>query len=163
VNFNNKGKYMKKSLIVFIIGFLTSTSTLAATTGSIVVTGQIAQNVSITITSAPASTFDLGVAQTNLVIGTVNEFSNDPNGYKLTLASNNAGVLKNGTLGSATYTAQYNGVSVTLSVTPQSVTSVASQTTVVNSNKNLTISVPAQTNVMQGNYTDTLVFAVTAN
>jgi hypothetical protein len=81
------------------------------------------------------------------------------------LTSQNAGVLKNGTLGSIPYTAKYGTNAVTLSTTPVTVTTQGPQNSVVNVVRQFKISftgVPHE-NVMAGAYSDTLTFTITAN
>lgn len=154
-----------KNLFTVLMVLLSSVSQ-AATTGSIILQGVVAPVVAVTVTGQGTyNALNLATTQTNLLVANVQEQSNDTLGYKVTVASANAGQLKNGTLGQVTYTAQYNAVTFTLSATPVQVTNQAAQTTVVNATKPLTISytgTPA-VSIMSGTYTDTLTFTITAN
>jgi hypothetical protein len=138
----------------------------AATTGQIVLSGSVAAATAITVTGAAGyNTLDLSTSQTDLVVADIVEINNTSLGYKVTMASANSGALKNGAVGSLTYTAKYNGTAATLSSTAVVVTNAAASSTVVNSSKQLKISytgAPANS-MMVGNYTDTLTFTIAAN
>lgn len=155
---------MKKTFIILTI--LLSSIAQAATTGSITLQGVVPSVVSVAVTGQGTyNALNLAATQTNLLVANVQEQSNDTLGYKVTVASANAGQLKNGTLGQVTYTAQYNSVTFTLSTTAVQVTNQAAQAVVVNAVKPLTVSYTGVTAVstMSGTYTDTLTFTVIAN
>lgn len=138
----------------------------AATTGTVTISGVIPASTSILVTSqAPYNSLVLSSAQTNLVLAVVNEQNNTPLGYNVTLASANAGKLKNGAIGQIVYTARYNGVAATLSVAPVNVTTQGAQLSIVNINKNFDITYAATptASVMAGTYSDTLTFTIIAN
>lgn len=156
---------MKKLLIALLTLAFTS-SAMAATTGSLTIQGVVPAVVAITVTGQGTyNNLSLSTTAADLLVANVVEQSNDGLGYKVTVASANAGLLKNGTLGQVTYTAKYNATVFTLSTTPVQVTNQGPQTTVVNVTKPLVISytgVPA-VNMMSGTYSDTLTFTITAN
>lgn len=138
----------------------------AATTGSVVLSGSIPANTSIAVTPTGSyNNLDLTTAANDLLVANVLEKNNTANGYTVTISSLNAGKLKNGTLGQITYTAKYNGTNAPLNGTPSSITTQGAQTVPINTSKQLTISYPAQdpNTLMQGSYTDTLTFTITAN
>lgn len=144
---------------------LLSTIANAATTGSITLSGIVPKIVSISITGQGVyNNLDLSTTATNLLVANVTEASNDINGYSVTVASANAGLLKNGAFQLA-YTAKYNNTTFTLSATPVVVTSVASQVAVVNVTKPVVISYTGTgaALMMSGTYSDTLTFNITAN
>ena len=151
---------------LFLIGLLAASSALAATTGSITIQGSVPSTVAITVTGTTGfNTLDLATNATNQQVASVVEQSNSATGYKVTLASANAGALKNGTIGSVSYTAQYNSVNVSLSTTAQTVTNTTSATAVVNVTKPLTVSFTGQApaSMMAGTYSDTLTLTIAAN
>ena len=157
---------MKTGLFAVVLGMGLASGAFAATTGSVTIQGTVATVVAITVTgTTPFNALDLTTTQANLPVANVVEQSNDALGYKVTMSSANAGTLKNGTAGSVAYTAKYNATTVTLSATPQNVTTAPATTTVVNVTKPLTISYTgaAAASMMAGTYSDTLTFTIAAN
>lgn len=145
---------------------LMSPSAIAATSGSITISGAVSAATAIVVTSvAGFNNLDLATTQVDLSVANVREINNTTNGYTVTATSTNAGLLKNGTLGSISYTAKYNGTSFTLSTTPQTVTNAAASNVVVNVVKPLVISYTgsAPETHMVGTYSDTLTFTIAAN
>lgn len=153
-------------VLVVLTGAMAAPGAMAALTGSILLQGSVAAATSITVTgTGNYNALDLAVTATDLAVATVNEANNTTTGYKVTVASTNAGLLKNGTAQSLAYTAKYNGATFTLSTTPQTVTNVTSSTAIVNVNKTLTISYTGQaaSAMLAGTYSDTLQFTIAAN
>jgi len=143
-----------------------SSVSYAATTGSLTISGTIPAATSITVNpSVGYSSLDLVNGETNKVVAVVTEKNNTLLGYSVTLASSNSGLLKNGTLGSINYTAKYNNVIVTLSSTPQTITTQGSQVAIVNSNKNFAVTTTPtpEDMIVEGVYTDTLLFTISSN
>jgi hypothetical protein len=84
---------MKRSLIALAALALTTTS-FAATTGTLLLKGQVGQVLSILVTPETiAATLPLNVSQTDTKVATVNEISNSSTGYKVTISSANLGKL----------------------------------------------------------------------
>lgn len=137
----------------------------SATSGNITISGNVAAATAIVVTSvAGYNALDLSTTAADLAVANVREINNTLNGYTVTLASANSGSLKNGTLGSVSYTAKYNGVAATLSSTPVTVTTSPASNSVVNVLKGFAISYtgqPAQ-DLMVGTYSDTLTFTIAA-
>jgi hypothetical protein len=154
--------------ILFTIGLVLALSApaFAGTTGSVTISGVVPAATAIVVTGSTGyNNLDLSTSATNLQVASVVETNNTTNGYTVTLASQNSGALKNGTLGSVAYTAQYNGTAVTLSSSAVSVTTAPAANTVVNATKAFKVSytgVPAA-NLMVGTYSDTLTFTISAN
>lgn len=157
---------MKKVLAITTLLTLASTSSMAATTGTLLLKGVVAKKIAIVVTSeAVASALDLEVSQTaGLLVGTVNEQSNSKTGYKVSITSANSGKLKR-TDGPEvfSYDLTYGGAVVGLA----SGGSVFSNPAVaaVNVNKDLMITytgVPAES-MIQGAYTDTLTLNIASN
>jgi hypothetical protein len=157
---------MKLSTVAVLIAALFTNQAFAALTGSITLQGSVAATTSITVTAqAGYNSLNLHATQSNLLVATVNEQNNTAAGYTVTLASNNSGKLKNGALGEVTYTARYNGSSVSLSSSPVTITTQGAQSAVVDLNKNLDVSytgIPAA-QLMAGTYSDTLTFTIASN
>lgn len=142
---------------------LIPTICLPATVGVLNLTGNMPAILSIQVNAtAAASALDLSTTQSDLKVATVIERSNSPAGYTVTLSSSNSGNLNNATYGNIAYTATYNGVSVTLSSTPQTITTQGAQTSFVNAVKDFDISYTG-VEVMQAAYTDALTFTIVSN
>lgn len=143
-----------------------STSSFAATTGTLLLQGTVVQKISLAITpQAIASTLDLSTTQTDLAVASVNEQSNSKTGYKLTIASANLSKLKR-TDGSDvfSYTMKYNGSAVALtSVAGTTITNASAAS--ANVNKSVTISYTgiAPELMVEGTYADTVTFTIAAN
>lgn len=158
---------MKKlSLMLSLVSILAAGQAQAALTGNVTIQGTVAAATAITVTSVTGyNSLDLSSSQTNLLVANIREVNNTAAGYSVTLTSSNAGSLKNGSIGSLAYTATYDDVAVTLSSTPQTVTTGGASTAVVNTVKPFKISYTgtAAENLMQGSYSDTLTFTIAAN
>ena len=157
---------MRKLLIATSLLTLTTTS-FAATSGTLLLQGIVAKKVSIVVTpQAVASALVLETSQTDLKVATAVEQSNSSTGYKVTVSSANLGKLKR-TDGSEvfSYTLKYGGASVGLSTAAGSVVTNSSSASVVNVSKDLAISytgVAAET-MVEGTYADTLTVNIASN
>ncbi|MBA2406253.1 MAG: fimbrial protein [Bdellovibrionales bacterium] len=150
-----------KKILAFTLA-LTSLSSIAATTGTLVLKGVVASKISIEVTPATiASSLPLETSQTNTKVASVREKSNSSSGYKVTISSANLGNLKSGAESFA-YTLSYDGAALNLaSPVVQTHSSPAS----VNAVKDVTISytgVPAE-DMVAGDYTDSVTFTIAAN
>lgn len=157
---------MKRILIATSLLTLTTTS-FAATSGTLLLQGIVAKKVSIVVTpQAVASALVLETSQTDLKVATAVEQSNSSTGYKVTVSSANLGKLKR-TDGSEVfaYTLKYGGASVGLSTAAGSVVTNSSSASVVNVSKDMAISytgVAAET-MVEGTYADTLTVNIASN
>lgn len=156
---------MKHFLLATTLLTLSSVS-FAATTGTLLLQGVVAQKIRVTVTAAAAaSTLDLSSNQTDLNVATVNEVSNSKTGYKMTITSANLGKLKR-TDGSDvfSYSMKYNGSAVSLG-TAAGTTITNSSAAAVNANKSVTISYTgaAAETMVEGTYADTVTFTIAAN
>ncbi len=157
---------LTKTVSALALSLFATTQTFAATTGTITLSGSVAAATAIVVTGVGGyNNLDLTTSQTNLQVANVREINNTANGYTVRMSSANAGALKNGTAGSITYTAKYNGVTANLAVAPVTVTSSPAANAVVNVVKPLSISYTgvAADSLMAGTYSDTLTFTITAN
>ncbi len=154
---------MKRTLIALATLALTSTS-FAATTGQLVLKGQVANVLSILVTPETiAATLPLHTSQTDTKVATVNEISNSNTGYKVSISSANLGNLVR-TSGTETfaYSLKYDGQAVDLANGDEFVNSSAAA---VNVDKDVSISytgIPAA-DMVAGEYTDTVTFTIAAN
>lgn len=151
---------------ILTIGLITITNSFAATTGSITVTGAIPAATALVVTTVSGyNSLDLTTTATDQQVATVRELNNTTAGYTVSLTSANSGQLTNGTLGAVTYSAKYDGSSVTLSSSPVSITSQGTQTTIVNTVKAFSVSFTGASadTLMVGNYSDVLTFTIAAN
>lgn len=153
-----------KKFIALTLAFA-SLSSMAATTGTLLLKGTVAPKLSVDVTpTTAASALNLEVSQTDLKVGEVRERSNSSTGYKLTISSANAGKLQRGAVATdfLAYTMKYNGSAVNLA---SPVTQTNPSPASVNAVKDVTISytgVPAE-NMVAGDYTDTITFVIAAN
>jgi hypothetical protein len=157
---------MKKFIAASALFALATTSAFAATTGTLVLQGIVAQKVSVAVTAAAvASALDLSASQTDLKVGSVNVQSNSKTGYKLTISSANSGKLKR-TDGAEVfaYSLKYAGSAVGLS-TAAGTTITNSSGSVVNVNNDLNVSYTgaAAETMVEGTYQDTLTLSIAAN
>lgn len=157
---------MKKLLIATTLLTLTTTS-FAATSGSVLLQGIVAKKVSITVTAeAVASALVLETTQSDLKVATAVEQSNSKVGYKVTVTSANLGKLKR-TDGSEvfSYTLKYGGAAVGLSTSAGSIVTNSASASVINVSKDMAISytgVAAET-MVEGTYADTLTVNIASN
>lgn len=147
-------------LLIFVMTIY-SFELSAATTGTLNLRGSITQNISIVVVqNAAAQSLNLDIAETDIIVGSVNQISNSNTGYKISLSSANNGKLKfNSYL--ASYTLKLGNNVVALSSAPVVVKTV-SGAGVYNVTEDLKVSHAVQVNVA-GYYTDTLTFTIAAN
>ena len=143
-----------------------SLSALAATSDDLKLKGKVPKKLAILVTPDPiALNLDLEASPTALLVASVNEKSNSNSGYKITADSLNNGKLVNqqDTTQSVTYSMTYDGTSVDLSQVDE-VKNVGTSA-VHDNNSDVKIAytgAPHETRV-EGNYTDTITFTISAN
>lgn len=149
-----------------LILLLLATAAYGANTGSLTISGTVPAATNIVVTPQSGfNTLDLTTNSSNLLVATINERNNTAAGYTVTLTSGNNGVLKNASYPGVPYSASYANVSVRLSTTPVTITSQGPQMGVVNSTKDFKITFTGQDpgGLVQGTYSDTLIFTITGN
>lgn len=155
---------MKKFFVIALAAAMTTTA-FAATSGTLLLKGVVPRLVSIVVTAETiAANLPLNTTQSNTKVAVVNEKSNSNTGYKVTVASANAGKLVHQTVAasSVNYTLRYNNSAVNLA-SAQTITYSSSAS--VNANRDVDISytgVPHE-NLIEGNYQDTITFTIAAN
>lgn len=156
---------MKFFKSLFISSLVMVSSAFAATTGTLVLKGQVPAQLSITVTpEALASALPLDVTQVDSKVATVNEVSNSSSGYSISFSSANLGKLVHGTDNTSfiNYGLSYDGSVVDLTITD--VFSFPSSGS-VNVNKDLAISYTGveHQNLIQGEYADNVTLTIAAN
>ena len=152
-------------MIKLLLALVLSTATYAATTGTLSLSGTVAQELSITVTAeGAAASLDLSATQTDLKVATVNEKSNSNTGYTISAKSTNGSLLKNGALDQLAYTITYDGGSaVTLTTTDQVVKTVSTAGLHDNdSDVDITYTGKPAAQMIVGTYTDTITFTIAA-
>lgn len=155
---------MKK--IIALTALALTTTAFANTTGTLLLKGIVAEEVALAVTAeAAATTLDLSASPTNLKVAAVNEKSNSNTGYKIDLRSANGGLLQNGSLDSLAYEISYGGGSF---ISPTTVDqAVKTQNTAavydVDSDVNIRYTGKPAVEMVEGEYSDTLTFTISAN
>jgi len=153
---------MKKFAIVASLLTLSTTS-FAATSGTLLLRGSVQRVLSISVTAdSVAQTLDLSNTKIDLKVATVNEKSNSKAGYKVSISSANLGKLKR-TDGDEvfSYTMKYGNQDVNLG----SAQDISNAAGIVNVNKDVSVSYTgiAQDLMVEGTYEDTVTFTIAAN
>jgi hypothetical protein len=160
---------MKMHIAVAVALVATTLAGLAATSGTITISGTVLNDTSITVASQSGyNTLDIAGGVTAQLVAIATEKSNDKNGYTVTLTTANAptgtsAVLKGaaGNTDTAPYTMTYNGVAVNLVAGSATVTTASAKTPSAGVTKNLNVSIPAVW-VNADNYSDTITLTIAA-
>ena len=144
------------------VTFFTGYDPAVADTGTVDVTANVEQLVTVTVT-AGSNTFTVtpGSAITDQDIATISIDSNDPTGYDVTLASANESSVVNGTDG-MDYTVKYNGGSDTVLTSAGVNVEDASSVTGGPATRSLTLSIAAAETAGRAAsaYTDTITVEI---
>jgi len=124
--------------------------------GTIQLKGNVAQSCTITVQDLGQS-LSLTAGETNKTVGYVTETCNAGNGYKITLASTNAGKLKSGNF-TIDYQVNYDGQGGAL--TSQMVIDRANAQFAKKSDVKVTV--PASSQYIAGDYADTVTVTIAA-
>lgn len=148
----------KFALVLLVVSF----SSMAATSGTLDMTGTVDKILNVSITPATlAAALPLQTSQTSALIGTVLEESNSDTGYTISISSANTAKLKRvGGTETFGYSLTYNGAALDFAL-PISISNAAG---VVSTSKELRVSytgVPLK-NLLSGSYKDTLTFTIAA-
>ena len=155
---------MKKFAFATVLAFGTM-SAFGATTGNLLLKGTVPALLSITVTpEALASALPLDTTQTDSKVASINEKSNSNTGYQVAISSSNQGKLVHESVASSflNYSLKYNGSSVDLANGDSFTYATAAS---VDADRDVEISytgVPHES-LVQGNYTDTVTFTISAN
>lgn len=152
---------MKNLLLATVISTF-SFGAVAGTSATLLLKGSIAPILNIAVTpESVAAALDLTATQSNTKVATVQEKSNSSSGYKVTISSQNLGVLKNNDH-SFVYTLSYDGTPLNLA-SPVAQTQNASAAVTVNKNVNISYTGVSADQLVAGDYTDTITFTIAAN
>lgn len=160
---------MKKPIAILVALMAAAATSLAATQGSIVLKGTVPPTTDITVT--PETGYDnlpLTTGASDQKVATVNEKTNIPRGYTVTLSSLNAGTSNQAVLKPAdgantdavNYSLRYGGVAVTLASGQAVVTDANGRTGVNGTDKDLNVTFVASPWLAADTYTDTLTLTI---
>lgn len=159
--------HIKSSAISIMALFLSfSSQSLAATTGSVTITGTVPFACSIVVQAeAGANISNLTTGATDLHVATVTENCNDPDGYTVTMSGTNSGnhtglFIDSVSSDELAFTTKYNNVSVSSGTITDS--NASSNGDVL---KNVEISYAADTTLtasVSNTYSETLNFEIAA-
>ncbi len=156
---------MKQVLMTLMVSLLSSMS-MAATTGTLLLEGTVADNTSIQVLPNGSNlTLDIVNGESNKLVGTAKEISNNLAGYKILMKSLNGGKLKHTTLTSVetTYKLGYDGATTvsptTTDVVVKTVNSLSGLTEVIS---DLRVDVTALPTAPTGVYKDTVTLTIQA-
>jgi hypothetical protein len=162
---------MKKLIAIVCVLCGLATASFAQATATLIISGTVAPVNTITIASQSGyNALDLVNGATAKVVGIATETSNDKLGYKVTLASANAGAtaqafLKgalSGNTDTVNYSIQYNGTAVTLASGSAVVTTAAARTGAAGVNKNIAVTF-AGSWLTADTYSDTMTLTIAGN
>ncbi len=156
---------MKLFKELLLSSLLLSSSAFAATSGTLLLKGNVAEILSIDVQeSANAQALDLIGGEADTLVADVVEKSNSTTGYTVTLSSANAGKLVNTGLASQTvdYTLNYGGQLVDLSAGNGTYTD-NNPGTGQDINKELKINITGSNTLAAGDYTDTVTLSIAVN
>lgn len=146
---------------------LAVTSAMAASTGTLTISGTVALVNDITVTpNASATALNITGGETAKLVASVTENSNNLNGYKIKMSSQNGGQLVNGSNSNikTAYKVGYNGQSsVSLSTGTTDMKTVSSLTGLTSASSDVKVDVTALPSAAAGTYSDTITVSIVAN
>lgn len=159
---------MKKIIVALALVTITTSHAQAASTGTLLLQGVVAvvNNITVTPNGANNTSLDIVNGETNKLVASVQEVSNNLAGYKINAKSNNGSELRNlsDATKKTTYTMSYDGnTAVTLTTTYQEVKNVSSLTGLTTDNSDVNVNVAAFASAPAGTYEDTVTFQIVAN
>lgn len=156
---------MKKMILTAMV--LAAGVAQAASTGTLLIQGTVAAVNDIVITpNSNATALNITAGESNKLVASVAETSNNLAGYKINMKSVNASKLVHGTDATKQtgYTVSYNGGSaITLTTVDQQVKNVSSLSGLTTNNSNVNVNVTALPNAIAGTYSDTITVSIVAN
>lgn len=161
----HKGALMKV-LAIFLA--LAGTQALAADTGTLLLQGVVTATNNITVTPNGTNNTSLNITggESNKLVASVLESSNNLTGYKINAKSANNSELRNGTSASVktTYTMSYNGgTALALTTNYQQLKNVTSLNGLTSNTSNVVVNVAAFAAAPAGTYSDTVTFQIVSN
>lgn len=161
-------KYGFLTLSLSALIALSHQSAVAATTGTLNLSGTVAVVSELTVNpnGANNSSLDILDGEANKLVGTTTETSNNLAGYQIKLSSLNGGELRNTSDNNkkTNYTISFDGGATTApSTTPTTVKNITSLGTLTTDTSEIRISVEALATAAAGTYTDTLTLSIESN
>lgn len=154
-----------RKLGFLVFGLLLSQAGFSATTGNLLLKGTVPELLAITVTpEALASSLPLDTTQTDSKVATINEQSNSNTGYQVSISSTNLGKLVHESVGSSSinYSLKYDGNTVDLA-NGDSYTYATSSSVDVDRDVEISYTGVPHTQLIEGDYTDTVTFTISAN
>jgi hypothetical protein len=151
----------QKTLMFLAILFLVSSSSYAATTETITISGIVPVKVALTVsTEASATSLPLGTEVSNLKLASVKEFSNAESGYAVTISTASGGMLKGKVSNdSLAYSLSYGGIPVVFESRSAVISDASTKLTNGGGAKDLAISFAAQI-LESDSYSDILTLTI---
>ena len=150
-------------IMLYALAFLTGLNANAASTGTLLIQGIVAPQFDLVITPQTASTqLDITGGETNKLVATVLEKTNNPGGYKIKVTSANNGQLKNGSVDSVSYQLTYNGGSPVTPTTTATVVKTTNTPAPAGNTSNVNVSFTGKPLALSGTYNDTLTLTIEA-
>lgn len=158
---------MKKLTLSVMALSLLGSSAFAVSSGTLTLRGTVAAVNDIVITpNGDNLLLNITAGETNKLVASAAETSNNLLGYKIFIASPTGGELRNTSDATkkTTYKISYNGAAaVTPTVGGVQVKNVASLTGLTTANSNVNVQVTAYATAPAGTYEDTLTLSIQAN
>ena len=156
---------MKNLLLATVVGLLT-TSAMAASTGTLLISGTVSAINDITLSTTSYTTLNITGGETNRLVATATELSNNLLGYKINMRSLNGSKLVHGVDASKStaYTVSYDGQApVSLTTSDQPVRNTALPNSPTGKVSNIAVNVTAYPTAPAGTYSDTITISIVAN
>lgn len=159
---------MKFLALTALTSALAATPALAADTGTLLLQGTVAVVNSIVVTPNGSNNTSLDIVngESNKLVASVQETSNNLAGYKINAKSLNGSELRNASDATqkTTYTLSYDGASpVTLTTAYQQMKNVTSLPGLAVDNSDVAVTVAAFASAPAGTYEDTVTLQIVAN
>lgn len=160
-------KISTKMALAVLSTLTVGTSAIAATSGTLLLQGQVQQVLDLVVTPNGANTtLNIVGGQTDVKVATASETSNVLAGYKIKISSPTGGELRHTVddTHKTTYTVGYDGAAaVTPTVAGVVVKNVTSLSGLTTDSSDINVSVVALSNAVAGTYQDTLTVTIEAN
>lgn len=156
-----------RNVIVLVLS-LVANQAIAASSGTLIISGTVAPVNDIVITPNLANNTSLNITggETAKNVASVSETSNDILGYKIMISSVNAGKLKHTVDPTklTAYTISYGGAAYSApTALPVQVKNVSSLSALTTNTSQVLITVTALPAALAGSYTDSITLAIIAN
>ena len=152
-----------KAMLTIALALISATA-MAATTGTLNLSGVVSTVYSIVVNgNAAATSLDIIGGESATLIASVDETSNNAGGYKIRASSANNGQLKNGSVDQVSYQVSYdNGSNVSLSTSMADLKSSGSLAGLVTDSSDVKITFSGHPSAAAGTFSDTITFEIAA-